>query len=121
MIGKWHLGSGPQFYPMSRGFDEFVGFLPGETSYIDPRLPDVHMSYGPIGDGPIREALAHWAADRKMDTSGDADYGRKAARVDKYFSRRPLNQIIEGPQRRVVHNEHEYLTDYFGDRAALVR
>lgn len=118
MIGKWHLGSAPRFYPMNRGFDEFVGFLPGESSYIDPRLPDVHMSYGPIGDGRIREALAHSAAERKIDTSGDADYGKKAARVDRYFSRGPLNQIIEGPQRQVVHNDHEYLTDYFGDRAA---
>jgi arylsulfatase A-like enzyme len=118
MIGKWHLGSGPQFYPMSRGFDQFVGFLPGETSYIDPRLPGVHMSYGPIGDGPIREAIEHSAADGKVDTAGDADYGKKAARLARYFSRGPLNQVIEGPRRRVVHNDHEYLTDYFGDRAA---
>jgi arylsulfatase A-like enzyme len=118
MIGKWHLGSGPQFYPMRRGFDEFVGFLPGETSYIDPRLPGVHMAYGPLGDGVIREALEHGSADGKIDTSGDADLGRRAGRASRYFSRGPLNQIVAGPRRRVVHNEHEYLTDYFGDRAA---
>lgn len=117
MIGKWHLGSQPQFYPLRRGFDEFVGFLPGDTSYIDPRLPGVHLSYGPLGDGTIHAALEHASADRQVDTSGDADFGKKAARLAKYFSRRPLNQIVEGPQRRVVHNDHEYLTDYFGDRA----
>jgi arylsulfatase A-like enzyme len=117
MIGKWHLGSAPQFYPMNRGFDQFVGFLPGETSYIDPRLPGVHMSFGPLGDGVIHAALARAAADRKVNTSKDADAGRKFTRLARYFSRGPLNQIIEGPQRRVVHNDHEYLTDYFGDRA----
>ena len=118
MIGKWHLGSGPQFYPMKRGFDEFVGFLPGETSYIDPRLPGVHMSFGPLGDTVIHEALAHASADGKVDTSSDADFGKRAARLARVFSRGPLNQIIEGPRRRVVHNDQEYLTDYFGDRAA---
>ncbi|MGH8325284.1 MAG: sulfatase-like hydrolase/transferase [Steroidobacteraceae bacterium] len=118
MIGKWHLGSAPQFYPMNRGFDEFVGFLPGETSYIDPRLPGVHMSFGPVGDGVIHAALERAAEDRKMDTSNDADAGRKLTRLARYFSRGPLNQIIEGRDRRVVHNDHEYLTDYFGGRAA---
>jgi arylsulfatase A-like enzyme len=33
-IGKWHLGSEAQFHPLSRGFDEFFGFLPGSTSYL---------------------------------------------------------------------------------------
>jgi arylsulfatase A-like enzyme len=117
MIGKWHLGSRPQFYPMNRGFDEFVGFLPGETSYVDPKLPGVHMSFGPLGDQVIHEAIERTSPDRKVDTSNDADFGRKSARLARYFSRGPLNQIIEGPQRRIVHNDHEYLTDYFGNRA----
>jgi arylsulfatase A-like enzyme len=117
MIGKWHLGSGPQFYPTSRGFDQFVGFLPGETSYIDPRQAGVHMAYGPLGDAVIHEALARASAIGNIDTAGDADFGKQAARAVRYFSRGPLNQIVAGPQRRVVHNEREYLTDYFGDRA----
>ncbi len=40
-IGKWHLGSQPQFYPTNRGFDEFYGFLIGGHLYIDPTLPGV--------------------------------------------------------------------------------
>lgn len=27
MIGKWHSGAGPEFHPLSRGFDEFEGFI----------------------------------------------------------------------------------------------
>jgi len=58
MIGKWHLGSQQQFYPMNRGFDEFVGFLPGETSYLDPRQTGVHLSFGPLGDAAVDSRLA---------------------------------------------------------------
>ena len=35
LFGKWHLGGGEKFHPISRGFDEFYGFLGGEHSYLD--------------------------------------------------------------------------------------
>jgi len=34
LVGKWHLGSDPQFLPQRRGFDEFFGFLGGGHSYL---------------------------------------------------------------------------------------
>jgi len=34
IVGKWHLGSRPQFHPLKRGFDEFWGFLGGGHSYF---------------------------------------------------------------------------------------
>ena len=34
MVGKWHLGNGEMFHPLSRGFDEFFGFLAGGHSYF---------------------------------------------------------------------------------------
>ncbi len=33
IIGKWHLGAQPEFRPNVRGFDEFYGFLNGNTPY----------------------------------------------------------------------------------------
>lgn len=39
-FGKWHFGEKPQWHPMSRGFDEFFGFLSGMHDYFktdDPR------------------------------------------------------------------------------------
>lgn len=110
LIGKWHLGNKDQFYPTNRGFDEFVGFLPGETSYMDPTLPGVHVSYGPLGDDVLKSQMQPGIQD------DDAD--RRLSRIAGTFERRPANDIIEGDDRQVVHNEHEYLTDYFGDRAA---
>lgn len=40
-FGKWHLGAESQFYPTRRGFDEFFGFLAGETNYVDPATPGI--------------------------------------------------------------------------------
>jgi arylsulfatase A-like enzyme len=109
LVGKWHLGSQDQFYPTNRGFDEFVGFLPGATSYIDPKQPGLHVSFGAIGDEALKLAAP--------STVDDPDLGGRIDRIDRAFHRGPLNQIVEGADRRLVHNEDEYLTDFFGDRA----
>jgi len=34
MVGKWHLGQEPKFHPMSRGFEEYFGFLGGAHPYF---------------------------------------------------------------------------------------
>jgi arylsulfatase A-like enzyme len=34
MVGKWHLGSDRKFHPLSRGFQEYFGFLGGAHPYF---------------------------------------------------------------------------------------
>ena len=34
-VGKWHLGGGPEYLPMSRGFDEFYGTV-ANTPFLNP-------------------------------------------------------------------------------------
>ena len=38
LIGKWHLGTQPQFHPTKRGFDHFYGFLGGGNTPMNPTL-----------------------------------------------------------------------------------
>ncbi|MCM8732494.1 sulfatase-like hydrolase/transferase [Hephaestia sp. GCM10023244] len=90
IVGKWHLGSNADYYPTNRGYDEFVGILTGATSYIDPDVPGVEI-YHPRGDASINGA--------------------------GLMRRSEFNQVFEGAEKRIVHNEKEYLTDYFGRRA----
>jgi len=65
MFGKWHLGYKPEFHPLKRGFDEFLGFLGGAHSYIDNEdvanpvmrgkepVPSVTYTTEMFGDGAV--------------------------------------------------------------------
>jgi len=41
MLGKWHLGETTETRPEARGFDEFLGFLPGAALFLPSDHPDV--------------------------------------------------------------------------------
>lgn len=42
-MGKWHLGTEPQFNPVKRGFDEFWGFLGGGHDYFSAKINGTEM------------------------------------------------------------------------------
>lgn len=44
LIGKWHLGEGPRFGPLMRGFDEFWGWLGGAHDYFTAEPGDNHIT-----------------------------------------------------------------------------
>jgi arylsulfatase A-like enzyme len=104
VFGKWHLGSQDKFYPTNRGYDEFIGFLPGQTSYMDPDLPNVVLS---TPDSP-----------GNVDGPGDGAAKVQGKTHPKAFYRSKFEQIYDGPNHTVVHNEDQYLTDYLGDKDA---
>ncbi len=51
VIGKWHLGTGPEFHPVERGFDEFFGFLRGAHNFW-PGVPFI-LFPDRTGRGPL--------------------------------------------------------------------
>lgn len=52
LVGKWHLGSRPEFRPTRHGFDEFFGFLGGALDYYSHRgetgEPDLYENDTPV-------------------------------------------------------------------------
>ena len=88
LVGKWHLGSTPEFHPQKRGFDEFFGFLGGAHTYF----------------------AAQSAAD--IARTGAAVFGTQAQNIKKEnldaIGREVTSPIFRG-QTPVV--EKEYLTD----------
>lgn len=67
LIGKWHLGTLPEFHPTRMGFDHFMGFLGGGTTPMNPLLEvegkDVPTK-GPEPDVVTDEAVAFITAHR---------------------------------------------------------
>jgi arylsulfatase A-like enzyme len=67
-LGKWHLGYAPKFHPLSRGFDDYYGFLQGSRSYWPVKKPG-RLNQMLRGREPVAEQftymtdeLAHEAA-----------------------------------------------------------
>ena len=60
IIGKWHLGTQPEFHPRHVGFSHFFGFLSGGNRPVDPRLEvegTVKQLSGPLPDLLVDDAI----------------------------------------------------------------
>ncbi len=90
-IGKWHLGNSPDRLPTARGFDEFYGFLGGETAYIDSRTPG--------------------ATSVSVPYVGERSFTRKVA------SQVVGRWRAGSPEKTLINNDDRYLTDEFTDEA----
>ncbi|MDO7835763.1 sulfatase-like hydrolase/transferase [Sphingobium sp. HBC34] len=73
-FGKWHLGAEPQFYPTRRGFDEFFGFLAGETNYVDPATPGIVTTPTKADKYPIGPRSGNHAMVEGPDASPADDF-----------------------------------------------
>jgi arylsulfatase A-like enzyme len=95
IIGKWHLGEDPQFYPTRRGFDEFFGFLAGETVYVDPKTPGI--------------VSTHTAVDRTFDHRKPSSRIVEGpdARVVNNFNRYLTSEITDRAVDYIARNRHQ--------------
>ncbi len=84
MLGKWHLGETAATRPEARGFDEYLGFLPGASKYLpdaDPAVVNARLDFDPLdtvlwavlpfavvnNGGPGRFAPSHYMTDYLTD------------------------------------------------------
>jgi len=97
MFGKWHLGANEKQHPLSRGFDEFYGFLDGEHSYLEPsEKADSHVLAGRVPVSEMKYLTAE-LADR-----AEAFIKRHAAQP--FFLYLPFNAV-----HTPMHAPEEYL------------
>jgi arylsulfatase A-like enzyme len=54
LVGKWHLGDDDAHHPLSRGFDEFFGFVGGANPYL-PQGPQMAVPRILRGNQPANE------------------------------------------------------------------
>ena len=47
-FGKWNIGFAPGTRPTEEGFDEFIGFVPGQVDYYSYKYQGRHGLIGPI-------------------------------------------------------------------------
>lgn len=130
IFGKWHLGWQDNQHPLSRGFEEFYGFLDGEHSYLEPH----EKADSPVLDGrtPVREMkyLTEELADRAeafIKKQGQQPFflylpfnavHTPMHAIDKYLQRFPN---ITNPQRRTYAAMMSAMDDAIGRVMATLR
>ena len=56
-IGKWHMGTEPQFHPNKRGFDDFYGFLGGGHMYFPEKYGAIYERQSRAGKKSFNEYI----------------------------------------------------------------
>lgn len=75
LVGKWHQGFEKERHPLSRGFDEFFGFLGGSHSYVNSQAT------------PGNPIVRNWESVTEPDYLTDA-FGREAvAFIDRHAAK----------------------------------
>jgi arylsulfatase A-like enzyme len=74
LIGKWGLGFANDYYPTNRGFDEFFGYLSGDTPQLNASSPDlVFVPTASYPAPPLRNRYTQIVRgpDQKLVANGD--------------------------------------------------
>ncbi|KZC10054.1 Arylsulfatase B [Dufourea novaeangliae] len=111
LIGKWHMGyHTPQYTPLHRGFDTFLGFYNSHITYYDYRYSNQNMSGYDMhrGDDPAYGINREYATDL---------FTEEAIRIiENHEHHRPLYLHIS---HLAVHAPLEQPVDQYNDREFL--
>lgn len=71
LVGKWHLGDGPEYHPLHRGFDEFFGFLGGGHDYFESADRDAREYLIPLEANGREVPVEGYLTDQLTDAALD--------------------------------------------------
>ena len=71
LVGKWHLGDGPEYHPLQRGFDEFFGFLGGGHDYFESADRDAREYLIPLEANGAEIPVEGYLTDQLTDAALD--------------------------------------------------
>jgi arylsulfatase A-like enzyme len=91
VIGKWHMGTHPNFHPLERGFDYFYGFLSGGHNYFPEELKLKDLS----------EVTRKWEWYRTKIIEN-----RTAVETDDYLTDELSDAAVGFINRKVDNDEH---------------
>jgi arylsulfatase A-like enzyme len=83
LVGKWHLGEGPGFGPLQRGYDHFYGFRGGALDYFSHK--------GRVSPGPGQEPAGGAAV--RLDLWDDSAPVDEAGYLTEMLGRRAVAEI----------------------------
>ncbi len=101
-LGKWHLGETPQHHPMSRGFDEFFGFLSGMHSYFKAE----DAAWGPVLRGREKAELKQYLTFALADEACAFIRRQKADPFFLYLAFNAPHVPLEAPDNYLAKTQH---------------
>ena len=102
LFGKWHLGTSDKFHPMSRGFDEFFGFLGGDHSYVAPEATGPN----PLLDGRTAVRETTYLTDAFAERAVDFITRQKARPFFLYLAFNAVHTPLQAPGNYLTRFEH---------------
>jgi arylsulfatase A-like enzyme len=95
LFGKWHLGFTERLHPMSRGFDEFYGFLGGDHSYFESTPTDKD----PLYEGRTPVAASGYLTDVLTDRAVAFIRREKSRPFFLYLAYNAVHTPMQAPEK----------------------
>jgi arylsulfatase A-like enzyme len=118
LFGKWHLGASERHHPMSRGFDEFFGFLGGAHSYIEASAGGAN----PLLDGRQPAEAKGYLTDTLTDRAVDFIARAKAQPFFLYLAYNAVHTPMQASDKylaRFTHISNEQRRTYAAMLSAM--
>lgn len=109
LVGKWHLGDGPEYHPLQRGFQEFEGFKGYD-------VPDNYFNYRLDIQGEYQEFSGHYLTDNLTERAIKFVERRREGPFFLHLAHYAPHRPLSAPEELI----EEYRKQGFNDSTATV-